>query len=428
MATASTGCPHLEGFNPLDPAIAGHEREWFARARREAPIFFMPEFGFWAITRYDDVLTVLKDPETFSSANSPTVPDPPPEFREQLPNGFPQRSQLAAADPPEHTRLRRLAQKAFSPRLLASKEGELRAIAAALVAEMAQQDEVDVVECFCDRMAMRSITSLLGAPLDDERKFRQFGADNLTLISAKPPLDPAQMPAYDALLRSITPNLVEYNEYVQALLNDRRSHPREDIISELVRLRDEDDTAARLTDDELIGLVSTMIVGGIDTTAMALTHTIMVLQEDRSRWERLKADPSLAPAVWEETLRIRNPGLGPFRLVTRDTTLSGVALPAGSMIWMLQSSANNDESMFPNPDVFDIERENLKEHVGLGRWTHFCLGAPLARMEGRVALEELVKGVPELELVEDQELTWVPSMFMPRLERVLVRPRGRVLA
>jgi cytochrome P450 len=185
-------------------------------------------------------------------------------------------------------------------------------------------------------------------------------------------------------------------------VEDRRANPRGDLTSDLVHARS-DDGEPSMSTSEVISVISGVVAAGSDTTSILLAYAVWLLLTHPETWEAVKADPARVPRVVEETLRVRNPVRGLRRVSTRPTTLGGVDIPEGATLYVHVGSANRDESVFDDPDAFDVSRPNLSEHVGFGKWTHFCLGAPLARLEARVALECLIERVPGMRLAPGEE-------------------------
>lgn len=384
----------------------------------------MDKYGAWCITRYEDVRSVLRDPKIFSSEITAGVPPVPAEFAEELPNGYPQEVVITSYDPPEHTRLRKVAQRAMAPKVVRAHEPVMRDIAHRLIDRFVDEQRVDLVEVFSFAMPTMVITSLLGAPLTDADRFQKWTADTLRLFEAPTP----HPGAVDDALRELTVSSIELDRYVRRLIEEVRANPQSrgegDALSALIDACDNPRPGEPTLDDkELLGTVSVLLVGGLETTAGMISNMTFELLRDRDRWEELVRDPSLIPAAIEEFLRLRGSVTGMFRKTTTDVELGGVSIPAGASLYCLLPAANTDPEMFPDPETYDPRRPNIKEHLGLGRWTHFCLGAPIARAELRIAMEVLIERLPNLQLVQDQELTFAESLLTPTMEslKVVVR-------
>lgn len=398
---AMTTAPALDGYNPLAPDQLADPYPAWRQAMKEAPVFYMPGFDMWAITRHEDVLAVLRDTDLFSSAGAVKGADPPEELAGRLPHGYAwDYPTLINLDPPAHTRIRRLCQQAFGPRHVKAREAHIRAIGDDLVNEFADREQVDIVPTFSDPLPLRVVTSILGVPVEDSEQFAKWTDDALRLLS--PMLDPQER-------RERAERAADFHDYCQALVEQRRAAPRDDLVSSLIAA-DGDGEEAPLTTPELVGIISQLLIAGGETTSNLISFSLLYLLADRDLYGRVVADRELIPAVVEETLRRRCPSKGLFRRTTRPTTLGGVPLSEGAVLHVLFSAANHDESVFPNPDSFELCRANIGQHVGFGRWTHFCLGAPLARAEGRIALEQLLQRLPDLRLAPDQRLEYVPSL------------------
>lgn len=406
--TAGSGaarCPVFPDFDPLVPHHASDPWPLLAKARKEQPVFYAPQIDMWCVTRYDDIRVMLRDTETFSNTGANemrtkvpeeiTVPEgcPFPTVGDTLPN----------LDPPRHTRLRKLMQYAFTPKRAAEFTPQIRAIANARIDEFIDADQVDLVQAYANPIPIQVIATVLGFPPEAAANFRRW-TDNFMEVLANPNLP------HDRAVETWN-GLLAYYEDVRAHVESRRENPQDDLISDLLRASTEDGEPS-LTDFEIISNTISFVVAGTDTTATQIAHQVMCLQEDRSRWEEVVADPSLVPAVVEETLRYLGPVRGLNRVVTRDAELGGVPIPAGARLFWMGASANRDEAVFEHPDRFDIHRSNNSSHIGFGALRHFCIGAPLARLEARIALECLIERVPQLRVVDDN-VTYPPNFIMP---------------
>jgi len=409
-AAARAGCPLWD----YDPRVADHvEDPWpiLAQARDEQPVFYMPEVDMWCVTRHEDVRDMLRDTATFTSASAIHMVNPVPD-EVTIPPGcpYPELENVAQFDPPVHTRLRKLMQPAFTPRRVGHRTDEIEAIADALIDEFVDQGRVDLLPAYSNPIPIRVMAMILGFPPEAAAKFRYWTDSFFDLIGV-PGLP------HDRVLE-IWEGLLESDGYTRELIEERRREPADDLVSDLVTSLSDDGSPA-LTDDEITANIHAFVVAGTDTTAIFITQLVRMLLEDRDRWEEVCADRELIGNAVEETLRFRGPIRGLNRMTTRDCELGGVSIPKGARLYWMPSSANLDQAHYENPDSFDLHRPRISDHLAFGAWTHFCIGAPLARLEGRVALERLIERLPGLRLATD-EIEYVPNLFTPAPARLEV--------
>ncbi|HET9139527.1 cytochrome P450 [Actinophytocola sp.] len=361
------------------------------RAVRETPGMIRVQMPFgepaWLATRYSDARLVLGD-RRFSRAMS--VDRDAPRL---TPNRLTQN--ILAMDPPEHTRLRTLVAKAFTMHRMEALRPRVREIAEAALAEMvAGGQPADLVEQFALTIPVAVICELLGVPLTDRPKFRAWS--DAAMSTARMTLE--QFEANQSGLRG----------YIADLIAARRAQPADDLITALVEARDERD---RLSEDELIDILVTLLVAGHETTATQIPNFVYVLLERPARWAELLADPELIPAAVEELLRFVPLGEGPGfpRYATEDIEVGGTLVREGEPVVIAVGAANRDELRFPGADEVRFDREN-NQHIGFGHGVHHCLGATLARVELQEALRVLLARVPNLRLAGD--LVWKTEMLV----------------
>ncbi|CAM4318958.1 Cytochrome [Novosphingobium lubricantis] len=412
MSTAlSSEVPVFAELDPLDPGQAADPHVLLAKARRDHPVFFMSRYGWYVVTRLDDITRIANDPETFSNRMFVTVPDVPERFRDRLPNGFPMKVQLAAADPPAHGRLKRYMQAALSPRIIAAHADRIRQIAHDLVDAMllSPERQANLATAYADRIPMMAIAALLDAPIDDYDRYRLWVDASLELITTNP--SPER-------LEILAETLLDFDSFIRKLIHDRRDHPGEDAISKMLAAGGPDDA---LSEEEVLGLVSSMLLGGTDTTGTAIGNMVWSLLTHRSQWEAVRADRGLLAMAFEESVRFRDPGRGPIRLVTRDTQIGGISIPKGALVQLCTMAADHDETVFDRADAFDIFRKDLKISPAWGRGIHMCVGRILAHLEGEIALDTLLDRIPDLQLVGDGGRVYSPQLMMPTLRSLHVR-------
>jgi cytochrome P450 len=382
----------------------------FARMREESPVtsVITPEGQrAWLITRYEDVRKALADPrlsKDWRKLRSPGfVPDPSVGFL---------MAHMLNADPPDHTRLRRLVQKAFTPGRVAALRPRIEAITASLLdamaaardADPAGDEVVDLITAFAFPLPMTVICELLGIPDDDREEFK----------------------TWSQVILSSTATFDEYRAaggamygYFTRLLADKRAAPADDLLSALITARDSGDS---LDEPELLAMIFLLLVAGHETTVNLIATGTLALLAHPSELSRLRADPALLPAAVEELLRYANPlNHATDRYAADPLEVGGVTIPAGEPVLVVTSSANRDPARFPDPDRLDLGRD-ASGHVAFGHGIHYCVGAPLARLEGEIAFGALLARFPGLSLaVEPAALRWRPSSLIHGLETLPVR-------
>ncbi|TDC75736.1 cytochrome P450 [Micromonospora sp. KC606] len=375
----------------------------YGQLRREEPLtrIRMP-FGepAWLATRYADVRTVLADPR-FSRAAS-VGRDQPRNTPYQADEG------ILAMDPPEHTRLRRLAAKAFTARRVEELRPRTRAVAEELVAGMIDAGPpADLVAHLATPLPIRVICDLLGVPVTDQDRFHTWSEAVVSTTA----LSPETVESYiDQLIG-----------YMAGLIAQRRETPTDDLIGAMVRARDEN--AERLTEQEVVQLAAGLLAAGHETTVTQIPNMLYVLLTEEGGWERLRAEPDLVPKAVEELMRFIPLGATAAfpRYATEDVELGGVLVRAGEPVVVSVHSANRDETVFTDPDRLDLARE-VNPHLGFGHGVHHCIGAQLARMELQVVVETLLRRAPQLRLaVPVSELTWKRGLLVRGLTAMPVQ-------
>lgn len=409
----------LSQLNPFDPAVLQCPFPHYAAMRADAPVIFLRNIGMWFVTRHDLVQEVARDHRTYSNmfggTSMPMSPGDAEKMREVMEEGYPRVSTMLTADQPEHTRYRRLVSKAFSARAIADLEPEIRRITNMLIDEWIDAGRVEFVSRFAVGLPVRVIARALNVPDDRLDDFKRWSDDSIAGIGTNITIDERV-----AAERGVN----EFQRYFAAELERRRTEPQDDLLTKLLDARVEDDDAD-VTDHrpldvpEMLSIIQQLLVAGNETTTKMLTEMMKLLAEHPDQWARLKADPSRVPAVVEETLRLSTPTQGMFRVVTRDVELGGVPIPAGSRLVIVYSSANRDEAVFgDDPDAFDPDRPALGEHLAFGKGIHFCVGASLSRLEGRVALTELVRRIESLTLADTNDFEVFPSFLLRGIKRL----------
>lgn len=379
---------------------------WLALAQREAPVFYLDRYDMWCVTRYDDVLTVLRDTETFSSANVIPLAHLTDDLADAFGDVIGDRP-LVTLDPPEHTRLRKPAQRGFTPKMIKSKTEDVRRIVDALIDTFVADGSCDLVSQLAEQLPVRAIMALVGVPPEQEALFFQWAHDRVAALVGAPEMSAEERA--DHVKRA-----AECTAWLGGFIEDRRANPQDDMTSELVQAVDGDGNPA-LSNRDVMNLLASILSAGSSTTTNFIPVAVRELLRHPDQWERLVKDRSLIEVAVEETLRLRTSVRGTNRLTTRAVELGGVALPPGANLYVHFTAAQQDKEVFDDPHELDIERDNVRRHFAFGKWTHMCLGAPLARLETQIVIERLLDRLPNLRLAENQDEEWVPHLLTPGL-------------
>jgi cytochrome P450 len=319
-------------------------------------------------------------------------------------------AKLGSTDPPEHTRLRSVVSKTFSARRIASLAPRIRQIGEELIDQFTPGGPVDLMEQFAFRFPPSVIFDLLGIPRHDMDQIKRW-CDSLAEFAGSIVPPEREMACINDVLA--------LDQYVADLFEQYRRHPQDNLTSDFLAVVDSGEV--RITEPELVSLVSfSLILGGIETTASAIGNAVQRLLTQRQQWQTLCAQPELIPQAVEETLRLYSSFLGTLRITTEDVEMRGVTIPKGAAVFLAYASANHDETYFADPETFNLHRDNLGEMLTFGRGPHYCLGAPLGRLEVQIALELLTAQFPSLRLVAGQSLSYIPSALLRGLTHLLV--------
>jgi cytochrome P450 len=355
-------------YSPFDPEVIADPYPVYRQLRDHAPVYWSPQASTWVLSRYDDVAAALIDPATFSSASG-IFPTPPGVDMTQL--FLPM---LIMSDPPRHTQLRHLVSKAFTPRRIAGVEARIQTLVNNLLDQVSGAGTWDFVSGFAGPLPAIVIADMLGVPREDRDRFRTWST---TLIQSNP-IRGEFGPGLDAA--------AALYEYFSTFLAERRAHPRDDLMTALVRAEVDGE---HLSEEELLGFCLLLLIAGHETTTNLLSNSAVVLAQHPESRRQLADNPALVPAAVEELLRYDSPVQGLGRTLTRQVDLHGQPMKAGDTVLLLFGSANRDDHAFPDADRFDINRRPERQ-VAFGRGIHFCLGASLARLEARIALQALL--------------------------------------
>ena len=379
-------------FDPRAPEQRDNPFDVLRLARREQPVFYAEEFGLWVVTRHEDVLAVLKNHRAFSSTGalkSSGAPYPP-EVQAVLDEGYPEMPYIIEVDPPLHDRIRGLVRKAFTPRRIAELEPRIEEISGELLDAFAAEGAADIVERFAWPLPLRVLGELFGIPRADLAQLHHWGTDWL-LLQQEQPLERRVQHAR---------GLVELQRYLVRAVEARVEVPTDDLLGALVAAREVVDPPLSVV--EIAGLPLDLLVAGHVTVTRAIGSTLHRLFGYPALRDHL-LDPAVAPQAIEEILRLESPAQGLFRVTTEEVEIGGVTLPPGARVMAHFASANRDECVFADPDAYDPGRDDLKQHLAFGKGIHFCIGAPLARLELSIALPMLLQRLPGLRPDGDAE-------------------------
>ncbi|NMH95792.1 cytochrome P450 [Pseudonocardia acidicola] len=400
--------PAVAPVHDFNPMISPHREDphLFYRAARERPVELSPSIGAYMVSRHADLLTVINDPETYSSAAAvPRIYDNPPEVVAELEGYVPETGYLVNEDEPAHTPIRRVFDAGFTGARVRAMVPRMRERAGELI-EAFPSGQADLVSGYADPFVQTIINAVIGFPAEDAARIQAWTNDFVLLWNPLAPVDGK----VEAARR-----LRDYTDYLQALIDARKADRRDDLISDLVHGANGFPAYSDAYAQCIIRGAAR--VAGYDTTRDAITSTLLVTLQDRTVRNRVIADPARTiPRVIEEALRRDAPHRGLFRVTTRDTVLGGTPLPAGSPLLLLFGSGNRDETVFPEPDAVNLDRPNVREHLAFGTGVHVCPGAPLARAEIRVAVETLLTRLPGLRLADGYHPSYIASYFFRGLE------------
>lgn len=381
---------------------------FYRQARQEEPIVFCDPLNAWLVTSYKDIQRILLQPEIFSSRDTLTSPVTFfPGTLEELLHGYLPVPIVLNSDGQEHTRFRVPLTKAFAPARIRSMESFVRDVANKLIDAFIDQGQAEIVSRFAYPLALEVVLKLLGIPSQDIEQTRIWSQDWLMLMSVQ--LEEEHQAA-------CARNTVAFQKYLATLIEERRNAPQDDLISSLLAYASGDEP---LTETELVITLQGLILAGHESTTNMIGTGLLLLLERPEQWQTLGSHPEYIPQTVEEILRYDAPIQMFARTTTRKTTINGVTLPEDASLLLLYGSGNRDAAAFPHADEFQIQR-NPNHHLAFGHGVHFCVGAALARLEGRVAFEVLCQRLPHLCLVPGQTLTHIPTLLFRGYERLEV--------
>jgi cytochrome P450 len=396
-------CPVHATFDPLsDDFLADPYAVMAALPLAETPVFYAPSLDGYVVTRHADVESVFLDTDTYSAATAqmPLVPLVPEAAEILLAGGHKPQPSMVSLDPPAHTRLRRPASRAFTPRRVAEMEPRVHATLAELLDAVDPAAPFDLVQALTFPLPATIIFSFMGVPDEDYAQLKEWCGHRASLAWGRP--SPAEQVEHAT-------SMAAYRAYLRELVARKATDRADDFASALLAIHDEDPDA--LAQEEIASILFSLSFAGHETTNYLIGNMIRRLLEPPERWAAVVADPALIPGVVEETLR--HDTSVPFwrRRTKRAVTLGGVDIPEGATLFLWLAAAGHDPAVFDEPERFDPTRPNAKRHLAFGKGIHFCIGSALGKLEAQLALEELTRRFPRLRLVDDQP----PLRFHPNI-------------
>ncbi|MDV8009353.1 cytochrome P450 [Rhodococcus sp. IEGM 1318] len=386
----ASGCPVHHGYQPFeqdDPFPS------YAALRADDPVMYDERIDCWILTRYDDIKAVFEDWQTYSSENAQApVRERGQEAKQIMEDGgFTAYSGLSARIPPEHTRIRKIVAKAFTPRRYKTLEPAIRSNAVDQLQHMLTNGNRsgDLLTQLAYDIPTVTILTLIGADVAQVDTFKKW-SDSRAAMTWGDLSDDEQIPHAH--------NLVDYWQECLRLVQDAHENERDSLVGDLVRAQAEGDP---ITDHEIASVCYSLLFAGHETTTTLISNTLRVLLAHPDQWQRVVDDPKRITSAIDEVLRFSPSIVAWRRRALKDTEISGVAIPKGANLLLVMGSANRDESRFEKPDQFDIDRGNAREHLAFGFGIHYCLGNMLAKLQTKIAVEEVARIAPDLRLVEN---------------------------
>ncbi len=388
------------------PDFARRQHETYRRLREASPVFWSKASAGWIVTTFDLVDEVLTDPARFTSVGAELAHiDAAPGETEEVRTHFAS-PQLNISDPPDHTRIRRAFGRSFLPREVAGYRDSFRSLARELLEGSSSEAEFDLVNSYAEPLPVQVVAEVMGVPGSLRDLVPDVTLGQRHFFGESPP--------GERVVDEFSASLTEWRNQLRALLAERLKDPKGDVISRAAQAV----TDGKITLDEAIATCLHLIIAGNGTTTALISNTLHLLLTHRDQLETVASDPNLIPNAVEESLRFEAPLPRDRRIATVDTELGGHQIKAGDRVYAVLASANRDPAQFDRPDTFDVTREfTANQHAAFGRGIHFCLGAPVARLETQVAIEVLLEVVPDLELVPG----FAPEWHRITTHRALVR-------
>ncbi|PYN87991.1 MAG: cytochrome P450 [Candidatus Rokuibacteriota bacterium] len=375
----------MKSFSPMDPEFVADPYPTYHRLRAEDPVHHSP-LGFWVLTRYEDVSAVLRDARFIKEPLAALVAA---RFGVEVPRGV--GLSMLDRDPPDHTRLRSLVSKAFTPRVVEGLRPRIQQIVDGLIDRAQAAGSMDLIEEFAYPIPVNVICEMMGVPVEDHERFKGWSLDIARgLDSVLLPPD-SEVPRRSAAARHAI------SDYFRELIAERRASPRGDLLSALIAA---EEAADKLNEEELLATCILILIAGHETTVNLIGNGVLALLRHPDELRRLRQTPALITSAVEELLRYDGPVQRTARVASVDATIGGRTIRKGDMVMPFIGAADRDPAQFPDPDRLDLARVDNR-HIAFGWGIHFCLGAPLARIEGQIAIDTLVRRLPGLALVAE---------------------------
>ncbi|MDF9626050.1 cytochrome P450 [Bacillus cereus] len=395
-----------DGINLASAQFKEDAYEIYKESRKKQPILFVNQVEIgkeWLITRYEDALPLLKDNRLKKDWTNVFSQDIKNMYL-SVDNSDHLTTHMLNSDPPNHSRLRSLVQKAFTPKMIAQLDGRIQRIADDLISDIERKGTLKLVDDYSFPLPIIVISKMLGIPKEDQAKFRIWS--HAVIASPETPEE----------IKETEKQLSEFITYLQYLVDIKRKEPKEDLVSALILAESE---GHKLSARELYSMIMLLIVAGHETTVNLITNTVLALLENPNQLQLLKDNPKLIDSAIEEGLRYYSPvEVTTARWAAEPFQIHDRTIEKGDMVVIALASANRDETVFENPEVFDITRENNR-HIAFGHGSHFCLGAPLARLEAKIAITTLFNRMPELQIKGNrEEIKWQGNYLMRSLEEL----------
>ena len=405
-------------FDFFDPEVIESPYEFYQVLREQAPVYQLPGTDIFMLSRLEDIKQTAKDTATFSSDFMHVLkgPEPCPEAAEIYASGIEPVDTLLTMDPPRHKIYRSLINKVFSAKRVEKMHDYIEQIADELIDDFIDKGECEFVRDFATPLPVYVIADQLGVPRADLRKIKSWSDAFASRLGGMASPDEE---VENARL------IVEYQRYMERVIEDRRASPRDDMISDLVNTPIDGGRLMNL--QEAVSMIEQLLVAGNETTTSALSGGVLSLIQLSDQLQKMLDDPAIINNAVEEILRLESPSAGLWRVVTRDTEIRGVAIPKDSLVMLRYAAGNRDERVFDEPEAMDVCRHNANDHLAFGQGTHFCPGAMLARKEMQVAFTKLLQRLTNIRLVEGKnDLTHWPNVVLRGLKSLTISFDARV--
>lgn len=425
VVAASLGEHDLSQFDPFRADVQADLTAWFRALRRQEPVHYNEATGYWFVTSHEAILEALHEPNVFSSGMEEAFKtQPPPDAADDVARirarGWKRVPALLYLDPPAHDRQRALIGKAFTTRIVRALEPDVALIVDGLLDDLVREQPADFVSGFAVPLPALVIARMLNVAPDRLDDFKRWADARAGAVGRRP--------TSEEYLR-IAEDEVELQRYFVAELDKRRAEPQDDLLTAMLQARlgaDDGIEGEPLSLEECLAILSVLLAAGIETTTNLLGATMRQLGDHPELWEWLRDDPVPRTAqLVEEALRIVSPVKALPRITTTDAVLDGVTIAAGAVVFLVYAAANRDEACFPDPDTFDCARDNARQHLAFGHGRHFCLGAPLARLETTVTWRRMVERFEAPVLSSRNTFAQRPGFVVPGLEELFVELTAR---